>query len=39
MPRQGDEAADLQSLLESLGGEVVELVWRRAASGSPLENP
>ena len=26
MPRQGDEAADLQALLESLGADVVELV-------------
>ena len=39
MPRQGDEVADLQALLESLGGEVVELVTAPRGLGVALGEP
>ena len=39
MPRQGDEVADLQALLESLGGEVVELVTAPRGLGVAVGEP
>ncbi len=39
MPRQGDEAADLEALLESLGGEVVELVTAPRGLGVAIGEP
>ncbi len=39
MPRQGDETADLEALLESLGGEVVELVTAPRGLGVAVGEP
>ena len=39
MPRHGDEAADLEALLESLGGDVVELVAAPRGLGVAVGEP
>jgi DNA-binding PucR family transcriptional regulator len=39
MPRQGDEAADLEALLQSLGGDVLELVAAPRGLGVAVGEP